>query len=830
MTDGFSRNDDDRFVPLTEAERSTGDASVVVPEDEETAILNPVATLPRRVWHRQLGFPSKVWPYLVDAENASLLVCRFEKRDGSKTFAIFSPWRRADGSEHWQWKCPPGPRPLYKLPDVVAHADAPVVICEGEKATDAAALIFPDRITTCWQGGANAVRLSDFSPLARRHVTFWPDNDKPGRAAASELIPILFGLGCTVDIIDAEQLSATVPDHPEEKREPVPKWDAADAEAEWTDHDAFRRVVSQYTAAAKAPPAYRSFGRFRMDGNGLYAPTRNKQDGVTDSFVATAFEVLGSARSPEGRNWGTLLRWNDRDGRVHTRLVFAEELHASVAQLTGSLAKDGLRVERGRGSDLADYLNGCDDLPKVLSVDRTGWHDVSGRPVFVLPDEAIGDTGAELVILTGTSTAAFATKGDLNNWAQGVGTLVCGHSRPMLMVSAAFASTLLRLLGREGGGLSLYGPSSTGKSTGIEAAASVWGRGATDGFVHTWRATSNGIEAIAARHSDLPLCLDEFGQVDARDVGTSIYQTISGAGKVRATKEGRLQVPQSWTTFVLSTGEKRLRDKLQEEGKRPMAGQLVRLLEVPADAGLGFGAFDHGGASGEAKDLADTLKHAARTHYGTAGPEFVRRLIAKGVDEVVREAGSMIAAFARDHVPPGADGQVRRAADTFALVGYAGELAISLGVLPWAAGEARDAAVTCFEAWLDDRGGVDSHEVPEAIERIRSFIERYGTSRFDVFPAGGRASSALAADRAGYRRGAGAGTEWLVLPGVWKDEVLQELDTKSTRRALIEKGLLRSNGKHQCVVKVSGKSERFYVVRLDAAGPDDREDAEPRLI
>lgn len=830
MTDGFVRDDGELFALLTEAERSTGDVSVVVPEDEETAILNPVATVPRRVRHPRLGIASKIWRYMTDPENVSFLVCRFDKPSGTKEFGIYSLWRRADGSEHWRWKCPPGPRPLYKLPEIVARADGPVMICEGEKATDAAALIFADRITTCWQGGANAVRLTDFGPLAGRHVTLWPDNDKPGRAAASELIAILFGLGCTVDIIDAERLSATVPDRPDEKRKPIDKWDAADAVAEWADHDALRRVVSRYTAAAKAPPAYWSYGRFTMEETGLFAPARNKKGDAADSFVSAAFEILGSTRSPEGRNWGTLLRWNDTDGRVHIRLVSAEELHASTAQLTGSLARDGLRVERGRGSDLADYLNGCEDLPKVLSVDRTGWYDVSGRPVFVLPDRVLGDAGGEPVILTGTSTAAFATKGDLNDWSQGVGTLVRGHSRPMLMVSAAFAGVLLGPLEREGGGLGLYGPSSSGKSTAIEAAASVWGKGATGGYVHSWRGTSNGLEAIAARHSDLPLCLDELGQVGGHDVGTSIYQLFSGAGKLRATKEGGLQSLQSWRTFVLSTGELRLRDKLQEEGKRPMAGQLVRLLEVPADAGLGFGAFEHGGASGEAKDLADALKHAARTHYGTAGPEFVRRLIEKGVGEVVREAGTMIAAFARDNVPPGADGQVLRAADTFALVGYAGELGTALGVLPWQPGDALGAAVTCFEAWLEDRGDSESHEVQEAIDRITSFIERYGASRFATFPTGGRTSSAPVADRAGYRRGEGAGTEWLVLPSVWRDEVLRELDTVTTRRLLREKGLLRSNGKLQRVVKVSRKSERFYVVRLDAAGPDDREDAEPLLI
>lgn len=629
MSEGFAY-DDERFGPLTDDERSVGEASVFPSENGSVSILIPTASIPRRVCHPGLGITSRIWGYTIDSDHAAFLVCRFDKPDGSKEFAIRSLWRRAEGPEFWRWKRPPAPLPLYKLPEIVACSDVPVMICEGEKATDAAALIFPDYVTTCWQGGANAVNLTDFAPLAGRRVTIWPDNDEPGRAAASALTAVLFGLGCEVDIIDAEQVSAMVPDRPAEKREPILRWDAADAGSEWTDFQALRQIISQYTTAAKAPPAYRSYGQFKMDETGLYAPSRRSKEAATPTLVSGPFEIIGRARSPNGRGWGRLILWQDGDGRSHTHLILDADLQGNPSQITSRLANDGLMMERGRAGEFADYINGSLDLPKVLTVDRTGWHDVSGRHVFVLPDNAFGDTGGQPVILTGTSTAAFATAGNLNDWAQGVGTLIRGHSRPMLMVSAALASVLLWLLGRDGGGLSLYGPSSTGKSTAIEAAASVFGKGATDGYVHTWRSTANGLEAVAAVHSDLPLCLDELGQADARDVGISAYQLLSGAGKVRATKEGTLKSPMSWMTFVLSTGELRLRDKLLEEGKRPMAGQLVRLLEVPADAGLDFGAFDNGGASGDAKDLADAIKRAARTYYGTAGPEFVRRLIEKG--------------------------------------------------------------------------------------------------------------------------------------------------------------------------------------------------------
>ena len=45
--------------------------------------------------------------------------------------------------------------------------------------------------------------------------------------------------------------------------------------------------------------------------------------------------------------------------------------------------------------------------------------------------------------------------------------------------------------------------------------------------------------------------------------------------------------------MVLSTGEKGLADKIAEEGGKVQAGQAVRLIDVPADAGKGLGIFEN---------------------------------------------------------------------------------------------------------------------------------------------------------------------------------------------------------------------------------------------
>ena len=99
-------------------------------------------------------------------------------------------------------------------------------------------------------------------------------------------------------------------------------------------------------------------------------------------------------------------------------------------------------------------------------------------------------------------------------------------------------------------------------------------------------------------------------------------------------RDGSLREPKSWRLLFLSTGEMPTETKLSEDKRKPRAGQLVRLLDIPADRGAGFGAFDNGGPEGDAGNLAKGFKHAAISAYGMAGPEFVRRIIDEGAGEI----------------------------------------------------------------------------------------------------------------------------------------------------------------------------------------------------
>ncbi len=323
------------------------------------------------------------------------------------------------------------------------------------------------------------------------------------------------------------------------------------------------------------------------------------------------------------------------------------------------------------------------------------------------------------------------------------------------------------------------------------------------------RSTANALEAAAALHTDTIVVLDELGAVEAKEAAAAIYSLTGGTGKGRSRRDGSLRQSLTWRTMVLSTGEVRLTDKLIEGRLRARAGQQVRLVDIPADADKGFGAFDNGGDADDPKELADKIKIAAQTSYGIAGPEFVRRLIADGIQ--ASEIKTMIDAFRKNYAPIDADGQVLRVVDRFGLVAAAGELACDFGVVPWKKGEAIEASRRCFTDWYNSRGGTEAGEVLAAIAQVRFFIEQHGDSRFEYM--GTAAQERPVNNRAGWRKGEGCEREWLVPTETWRSEVARGHDPQMVARALADRGMLRrSQDGNQCVERAQGRPQRFYVV------------------
>jgi uncharacterized protein (DUF927 family) len=427
---------------------------------------------------------------------------------------------------------------------------------------------------------------------------------------------------------------------------------------------------------------------------------------------------------------------------------------------------------------------------------------------------------------------AYRESGTFAGWQTNVARLAVGNSRLAFAMSVAFAAPLLHPTNSESGGFHFRGGSSTGKTTALVFAGSVWGGGGIRGFIRTWRATSNGLEGVCSLHCDSLLCLDEIGQVDGKEVGNIAYMLANGQGKSRAGRSGEARASAEWRLLFLSSGEVGLADKIAEDGRgrRAAAGQEVRIVDVVADAGRSMGMFEHLHEFPSADAMARHLRIAASEHYGHAWQAFMNVLV-RDFDAIAPTVDSISKAFVAAHVPAGADGQVSRVAGRFGLVAAGGEMATSYGILPWTPGEATRAAARCFQDWLAVRGGVEPAEERDAIARVRQFIELHGTSRFEPIAPLDRASGMRTVNRAGFwRRNVAGGTEYLFLPEVWRSEVCAGMDAVNVAKTLMSKGyLIPGGGKLQYQQRVPDFQNpiRCYNVSADILG--DTESIAPPL-
>ena len=328
--------------------------------------------------------------------------------------------------------------------------------------------------------------------------------------------------------------------------------------------------------------------------------------------------VIADTRDGGSENWGRLLAFEDRDGVRHECAApMAEIAKGGNGDVVAHLASLGLEVPTA-GRDkarLLDYIATAKPRPRFRCVSRVGWEG----GIFVLPGESFGEMADERVLFQPDGVGfdhAYRAKGTLDDWRARIGAPSVGNTRLAFALSCAFAGPILDLLGEESGGFHLRGGSSLGKSTALFLAGSVWGGGDVRGYVQTWRATDNGLEATAARHCDTFLALDELGQADGRTAAETAYMLANGQGKARATRSGGGRRPAAWRVLFLSTGEISLADKIGEDGRgrRAKAGQEVRVIDIPADAGAGLGLFEElHGVSGAA-EFAKRLKRVDSKH------------------------------------------------------------------------------------------------------------------------------------------------------------------------------------------------------------------------
>jgi uncharacterized protein (DUF927 family) len=739
---------------------------------------NEVLRIIGRTWRTRAKYV-----YTDESGNNLFRVVRRERGEGGSREKTFHQERCERG--RWKKGLANVRRVPYRLHKVVNAKR--VFIVEGEKDVDTLRKKFGVTATTNPMGAGKW--LPEFARyFSGKDIIILPDNDDPGRRHALRVAESVLPVAASVRIIELPDLS---------EKGDVTDW----ARARGTRHKLNALVNEARPLDGKSLVALRERWNLNPTQVGpnatqfrLTADAVTFIDGQSDNGLKICghLQVAALTRDEKGDGWGRLLNWTDSEDREHAWAMPMTMFAGDGTDYRARLLDGGLFIAPGRRARdlLTEYIQSEQPEGCALCVSRVGWHGKN----FVLPSVTIGPMGAEAVLFQTPyeSDHFFSVSGTVEDWRHKVGRLCRGNSRLIFAASCAFAGPVLGLMGAESGGVHLFGPSSSGKTTALVVGGSVLGGGGRNGFVQSWAGTKNGLEAVAELHNDLCLFLDELSQMDPREAGDTAYLLGNGYGKQRMNRNIGARRRLAWRLLFISAGEITLSDHVQTAGKRVRAGAEVRLLNIDADAGAGLGLFEnlHGAKSADA--FARRLKRAAQSYYGAPLRAWLAYLT--GDQAAAKDAlNKRRLDFFKEHTRTIASGEVSRAAQRFALIGAAGELATMAGITGWVEGESTEAAARCFHAWLSNRGTSSGADMEAAVRQVRAFLEAHGGSRFQTLqpdPMGEHA--ALIRNRAGFRRlnSASDETQYLILPEVFKREVCSGYDPRAVLKELEQRGFL----------------------------------------
>jgi len=266
-----------------------------------------------------------------------------------------------------------------------------VVICEGEKAADAATRLLPDFVAVCSPNGSKSAAKADWSQMRGRSVSAWPDADAAGAAYAQEAAKCASKAGASSLAIVSPPEGVAV------------GWDAADALAEGWDES---RALALVRAAAPASDAKTPRPRREQRSSDAIAALLQTEglelwrdaSGATYATVPTADHLENwSLRSFAFERWLAGFCYQKAGATPSAQIL--EDIRRILdikAYSEGSTYEPAIRV--GRHHDRL-YIDRCDDEWRAIEITAQGWQVIQRPPIKflrsvsarALPEPVCGD-------------------------------------------------------------------------------------------------------------------------------------------------------------------------------------------------------------------------------------------------------------------------------------------------------------------------------------------------------------------------------------------------------------------------------------------------------
>lgn len=228
------------------------------------------------------------------------------------------------------------------------------------------------------------------------------------------------------------------------------------------------------------------------------------------------------------------------------------------------LSNRGIEVNSNNAKDLVSYISDMlelNQLPLSEGITHLGWVDNDFVP-YTDKYKYDGDVSYKNIF------ESVRAKGEYDVWKKTVKELRKNNKTLKFMMSASFASPLVKILQINPFMVHLWGKSGNGKTVAQMICASIWGNPAKGKLLSSLDNTKVALERMLNFLRDLPLIADELQLTKNifSNYDQLIYQLTEGKGKDRGTIDNGLTNITEWNNITITSGEEPITNSNSKEG------------------------------------------------------------------------------------------------------------------------------------------------------------------------------------------------------------------------------------------------------------------------
>ena len=290
-----------------------------------------------------------------------------------------------------------------------------------------------------------------------------------------------------------------------------------------------------------------------------------------------------------------------------------------------SIQRYGADIMKDNSYTLAMHLRNQEEVAENVNIHKTlGFGKYKGNEIY----KHYNCKGVES---TYEGEKEIKPKGSPDAYIDMLKEDVIGHPPLELMLGISLSSVVLGYIGEE---LSLdtqivhlYGNSTTGKSTALKLAISLFGYPDVkkNGLFSTYNATENSLIKQLEGIKGVPFAFDEISMSKNKNFTEMIYKIANGVDKGRLDKNRKQVKKEPWLTTIMSNGEKSLVGSANKN-----AGIHIRVLEF------------EGVTWTKNAENSEKINSIILENYGHLGFEFAEHIMKLGKEKVKSEYYKMI--------------------------------------------------------------------------------------------------------------------------------------------------------------------------------------------